>query len=64
MIIVKIMKNKLYRLIKLLRPKQWLKNFAVFVAIMFTGQLFNPIILRKVVLGFITFCSLIRDLRY
>lgn len=52
------MKTKVFKLIKLLRPKQWLKNFAVFAAIVFTGQLFNGAIFSKVFLSFFIFCGL------
>jgi len=36
------MDNIFFELIKALRPKQWIKNLAVFAPILFTGQLFNP----------------------
>jgi decaprenyl-phosphate phosphoribosyltransferase len=48
----------IYNLIRLLRPRQWIKNFAVFAAITFAGQLFNPIIFEKVLLSFFVFCGL------
>ncbi len=35
-----------------------MKNFAVFAAITFAGQLFNPPIFEKVLLGFFVFCGL------
>lgn len=52
------MKNKIYLILKLLRPKQWVKNFAVFASVIFTGQLFNFIPLYKSVIAFIIFCLL------
>ncbi len=52
------MKNTLLKTIKLLRPKQWMKNFAVFAAIMFTGELFDVPVLTKVILAFVIFCTL------
>ncbi len=52
------MKNILLKTIKLLRPKQWIKNFAVFAAILFTGELFDIPILFTVILVFIVFCAL------
>lgn len=52
------MKKKLYNIIRLLRPRQWIKNFAIFPAILFTGQLFEILVLQKIILGFITFCFL------
>ncbi len=50
------MLNNLYNLLRLLRPRQWAKNFFIFAAIVFAGQLFNPIALKPVILGFIIFC--------
>lgn len=47
-----------YYLIKLVRPRQWIKNFALFAAPTFGGQLFNPVIFFNVSLGFIAFCLL------
>lgn len=48
--------NKLRNFIIMLRPRQWIKNLAIFAAIIFTGQLFEPTIFEKVFLGFIVFC--------
>jgi len=50
--------KKTYSTLKLLRPKQWIKNFAVFAAIIFSGNFFEPAILQKVVIGFFVFCGL------
>ena len=50
------MKRKLFIILKLLRPRQWLKNFAIFASIVFTGQLFNLPILINVCIGFVVFC--------
>lgn len=47
-----------YNLLRLLRPRQWIKNFAIFAAITFTGQLFDPIIFSNVLFGFFVFCGL------
>lgn len=47
-----------YYVLKLLRPRQWIKNFALFAAITFGGQLFNGEIFSQVVIGFISFCFL------
>lgn len=47
-----------YFILKLLRPRQWIKNFALFAAITFGGQLFEVDIFIKVFLGFISFCFL------
>ncbi len=48
----------LYAIIRAARPRQWLKNLALFVTILFTGQLFVPNLLRATTLGFIAFCLL------
>ncbi len=47
----------LYYLFKTARPRQWLKNLAVFTAIIFTGQLFNPQLLNITILAFFIFCA-------
>lgn len=44
--------------LRLLRPRQWIKNFAIFAAILFAGELFNESLFQKVFLGFIVFCGL------
>ncbi|MDE2025535.1 MAG: decaprenyl-phosphate phosphoribosyltransferase [Patescibacteria group bacterium] len=48
----------LYKTLKLMRVKQWIKNLAVFAAIVFTGQLFNPDIFKSVLIAFFAFCLL------
>ncbi|MBI2195820.1 MAG: decaprenyl-phosphate phosphoribosyltransferase [Candidatus Levybacteria bacterium] len=45
-------------ILRLLRPQQWIKNFAIFAAIIFSGQLFNPIAFENVLIGFFLFCGL------
>lgn len=47
-----------YYLFKLLRPRQWIKNLALFAAIAFSGQLFNVNSFWQVFLGFSAFCLL------
>lgn len=47
-----------YNLLRLLRPRQWIKNLAIFAAITFAGGLFNLYSLQRVILGFIIFCGL------
>lgn len=47
-----------YYLFKLLRPRQWIKNLALFAAITFSGQLFNANSFWQVSLGFAAFCLL------
>ncbi|MBU4098087.1 decaprenyl-phosphate phosphoribosyltransferase [Patescibacteria group bacterium] len=52
--LIKLLRNYL----RLLRPRQWTKNLAVFAAITFGGNLFNFPISQKVFLGFFIFCGL------
>lgn len=40
------------------RPRQWIKNLAVFAASIFTGQLFNGEIFKNSLSAFIIFCAL------
>jgi len=47
-----------YNTLKLLRPRQWIKNTAIFAAITFAGSLFEGQVFQKVFLAFIVFCSL------
>ncbi len=47
-----------YNTLRLLRPRQWIKNLAIFAAITFSGELFDFTILGKVLLGFFVFCGL------
>jgi decaprenyl-phosphate phosphoribosyltransferase len=47
-----------FNILRLLRPRQWIKNFALFAAILFSGELFDPPIFTKVLIGFFAFCFL------
>jgi len=51
------MRRILIKTLKLTRPKQWIKNFAIFAAIIFSGQLFDPNLFYKVCLAFLAFCA-------
>lgn len=51
------MKKILRDYLRLLRPRQWIKNLAIFAAITFNGQLFSEDIFPAVVAGFIVFCA-------
>jgi 4-hydroxybenzoate polyprenyltransferase len=48
----------LYSILKAARPRQWLKNVALFTTIFFTGQLFREQLFVSTLLGFISFCFL------
>ncbi|MBI2034443.1 MAG: decaprenyl-phosphate phosphoribosyltransferase [Candidatus Levybacteria bacterium] len=51
------MKKMLRNYLRLLRPRQWIKNLAVFAAITFTGTLFDSLMFEKVFYGFLVFCA-------
>ncbi|WP_216368978.1 decaprenyl-phosphate phosphoribosyltransferase [Dictyobacter arantiisoli] len=48
--------SKVKALIALMRPKQWTKNGAVFIGLVFAGQLFQLDPFIRTCLAFITFC--------
>ena len=48
----------LYYILKLARPRQWIKNFALFTALVLGGQLFEIDSFIQVFFGFISFCLL------
>jgi len=51
--------KKMFRdILRLLRPRQWIKNLAIFAALIFSGQLFNPVLIQKVFYGFVVFCAM------
>jgi 4-hydroxybenzoate polyprenyltransferase len=52
------MKKLLRNIFRLLRPRQWIKNFFVFSAVMFGGQIFNVTLLSRVFFGVLIFCAL------
>jgi 4-hydroxybenzoate polyprenyltransferase len=47
-----------FYILKLLRPRQWIKNVALFAGITFAGQIFSTDLFPQVVSGFIAFCLL------
>ncbi len=51
------MGKKLYNILRLLRPRQWVKNFAIFASITFAGELFNARSVIPVAMGFFVFCG-------
>lgn len=52
------MKKFLVESLRLLRPRQWVKNLAIYAALLFSRQLFDPISFINVTIGFIAFCSI------
>lgn len=45
-----------YSVLKAARPRQWLKNLAVFTTILFSGQLFEPQLFTSTAWAFVAFC--------
>ncbi len=45
-------------IIKTVRPRQWLKNLAVFTTVLFNGAFFDPTAFNQSILAFFTFCLL------
>jgi decaprenyl-phosphate phosphoribosyltransferase len=52
------MAQLLYFILKTARPRQWVKNFALFAALVFSGFLFIPGHFTQVLLAFIVWCGL------
>lgn len=48
----------LWGLVKTARPRQWIKNFALFAGLVFSGQLDNPAAVIVVLQAFLIFCGL------
>lgn len=48
--------NKLKAYILLLRPKQWIKNFFVFAALLFSGNIGKPAYIAASTAAFVVFC--------
>lgn len=47
----------LWALIRAVRPRQWIKNFALFAALIFSGSLFNPADQITAFQAFLLFCG-------
>lgn len=52
------MKAKIKDIIQAARPNQWVKNFIIYTAIIFSGKLFDPELFWYTTLGFFIFCLL------
>lgn len=48
----------LYAIIKTVRPRQWLKNLALFTPILLTGHIFDPSLFSATSWAFVAFCLL------
>ncbi len=53
-----IMIGTLYQILRTARPRQWVKNFSVFAAPLFFGNLFQPAVFSASVKAFIAFCAI------
>lgn len=49
--------NLIYQIIRTSRPRQWLKNFSVFAAPIFSGMLFNADVFIPATYAFFAFCA-------
>lgn len=47
----------MYNIVKLIRVRQWIKNFFCFAPILFAGQLLNTELFTKNILAFLAFCA-------
>jgi 4-hydroxybenzoate polyprenyltransferase len=47
-----------YQLVRTARPRQWLKNFSVFAAPVFSGLFFTSDVLKNIPLCFVVFCMI------
>ncbi|HSW90132.1 MAG TPA: decaprenyl-phosphate phosphoribosyltransferase [Patescibacteria group bacterium] len=52
------MASLLYNILREVRPRQWIKNFALFAALVFSGFFFVPGYFSRVLIAFILFCLL------
>lgn len=53
-----VRKTRIIDIIKLMRPKHYIKNVLIFISLIFTQNLFNPSLLFKVLVGFVAFSLL------
>jgi 4-hydroxybenzoate polyprenyltransferase len=49
--------DNVYNIVKLIRVRQWIKNFFCFAPILFAGQLLNTELFTKNILAFLAFCA-------
>lgn len=48
--------QRLRALLSIMRPRQWTKNFAVFIGLVFAQQLFHPASFERTAIAFVIFC--------
>jgi 4-hydroxybenzoate polyprenyltransferase len=51
------MKKTMRDYFRLLRPRQWIKNFALFAALVFSGTMFDALNFKGAIYGFFIFCA-------
>lgn len=49
-------KERVYALFLAMRPRQWTKNLAIFVGIVFAQRLLNPVLFGRSTIAFVAFC--------
>lgn len=49
---------KIWGVVKVVRPRQWIKNFALFAGLIFSGQLTNPTSFILSIEAFVLFCGI------
>ncbi|MBI2267971.1 MAG: UbiA prenyltransferase family protein [Candidatus Blackburnbacteria bacterium] len=54
----------LIAIIKTARPRQWIKNLAIFAALVFTGDLADPDLFKKTLLGFLLLSILVSSVYF
>ncbi len=50
--------NNIYGLLRTLRPRQWIKNGLLFMALLFDQKLTNPVLLARTGAAFVLFCMI------
>lgn len=55
---MRIKETLLYQIVRAIRPRQWMKNFALLAAIFFGGQLLDQYFLSRVLVGIVLFSML------
>jgi 4-hydroxybenzoate polyprenyltransferase len=57
-LIIKVMIQKLYQIVRTARPRQWLKNLSIFAAPIFAGRLFMGDTFPLAFKAFLVFCAM------
>lgn len=54
----------LVAILKTARPRQWIKNLAIFAALVFTGQFYNPELFDKTLQGFVALSLIVSSVYF